>query len=417
MCKSLKMIKMIDNFQIVSKEKELDKQLLLLFVLSLLLFVVPFLRFISLIILFFIVIYFLFRFDFFKTKKDFFNFMIVKIKLERELINSGFYVKLRSQKDGQLFVKLPEIEILRKTDFVIIVKISCSIENFERLEKLDLSSIFRGYRQMIVSNDIERDKIIFKLEKIDFDRQLKIRKIDEIADINWRSDLIVIDRLTSINAFAHLLLTGQTGSGKTYGLLYLLLSYKTKKADLSVCDPKLSDLADLSRKLGCRSATSKEEIIEEVRQTFLEMERRKQRRQQEGWAISSVATENGLSLKILMIDEFASLQLKLDKKELSELLNYLYQIILEGRALGVFVVLGLQQANATVLPTALREQFSSIFVLGNSGEQTKNVAFQEKAQKIPEFPLKTGEGWCLNSSEIDLRFVRFPYLLFLNEFR
>ena len=62
-----------------------------------------------------------------------------------------------------------------------------------------------------------------------------------------------------------------------------------------------------------------------------------------------------------MIDEFTSLQLKLDKKELSELLNYLYQIILEGRALGVFVVLGLQQANATVLPTALREQFSSIF--------------------------------------------------------
>ena len=118
-----------------------------------------------------------------------------------------------------------------------------------------------------------------------------------------------------------------------------------------------------------------------------------------------------------MIDEFASLQLKLDKKELSELLNYLYQIILEGRALGVFVVLGLQQANATVLPTALREQFSSIFVLGNSGEQTKNVAFQEKANKIPDFPLAIGEGWCLNSSEIDLRFIRFPHLLFLNELK
>ncbi|MDU5444887.1 MAG: hypothetical protein E6117_09120, partial [Finegoldia magna] len=132
--------------------------------------------------------------------------------------------------------------------------------------------------------------------------------------------------------------------------------------------------------------------------------------------ISTTATQNGLNLKILMIDEFASLQIKMDKKELAELLNYLYQIILEGRALGVFVILGLQQANATVLPTALREQFSSIFVLGNSGEQTKNVAFQEKAQKIPDFPLKTGEGWCLNSYEIDLRFVRFPHLIFLNEF-
>lgn len=408
---------MINDFQIISKEKELDKQLFLLLVLSLFLLLIPFFRFISIVILILTCLYYLFRFDFFKTKKDFFRFMIYKIRLERELIDSRFYVKLRSQKDGRIFVKLPKVEILQKTDFVIIVKISCSIENFERLGKLDLSPIFNGYRQMITSNDIERDKIIFELEKIDFDRQLEIKSIDEIEKINWRSDLIVIDRLTSISAFAHLLLSGQTGAGKTYGLLYLLLSYKTKKADVSVCDPKISDLADLSKKVGCRSATSKEEIIEEVRQTFLEMERRKQRRQQEGWAISSVAIENGLSLKILMIDEFASLQLKLDKKELSELLNYLYQIILEGRALGVFVVLGLQQANATVLPTALREQFSSIFVLGNSGEQTKNVAFQEKAQKIPEFPLKTGEGWCLNSSEIDLRFVRFPYLLFLNEFR
>ena len=408
---------MIDNFQVISKEKELDKQLFLLLILSLLLLIIPFFRLLAFVILGFVVIYFLFRFDFLKTKKDFFRFIIYKIRLERELIDSRFYVKLRSQKDGRIFVKLPEIEILQKTDFVIIVKISCSIENFERLEKIDLSPVFSGYRQMIVSNDIERNKIVFQLEKIDFERQLKIKTINEIKEINWRSDLIVIDRLTSINAFAHLLLTGQTGAGKTYALLYLLLFYKMKNADVSVCDPKLSDLADLSKKIGCRSATSKEEIMEEVRQTFLEMERRKQKRQQENWEISTTATQNGLDLKILMIDEFASLQLKLDKKELSDLLNCLYQIILEGRALGVFVILGLQQANATVLPTALREQFSSIFVLGNSGEQTKNVAFQEKAQKIPEFPLKTGEGWCLNSSEIDLRFVRFPHLLFLNELK
>lgn len=408
---------MIDNFQIISKEKELDKQLLLLFVLSFLLLIIPLLRFISIVILILICLYYLVRFDFFKTKKDFFRFMIAKIKLERELINAGFYVKLKSNRENQLFVKLPKIEIFRKSDFSLLVKINSSIDNFDRLEKLDLSPVFEGYRQMGVSNVKERNQLIFQLEKIDFDRQLKIRTIDEIKTINWRSDLIVIDRLTSIKSNSHLLLTGQTGSGKTYSLLYLLLFYKVKNADVSVCDPKLSDLADLGKKLNCKSATSKKEIMEEIKQTFLEMERRKQQRQEENWAISSVAMQNGLNLKILMIDEFASLQLKLDKKELAELLNYLYQIILEGRALGVFVVLGLQQANATVLPSALREQFSSIFVLGNSGEQTQNVAFQEKAKKIPNFPLSVGEGWCLNSSEIDLRFIRFPYLLFLNEFR
>ena len=408
---------MIDNFHIVSREKELDKQLILLFILSFLLFIIPFFRFISIVILILTCLYYLFRFDFFKTKKDFFSFMISRIKLERELINAGFYVKLKSNKENQIIVKLPKIEIFRKSDFSIIVSIGSSIDNFEKMEKLDLSPIFEGYRQMGVSSVKERNQLVFQLEKIDFDRQLKIKTINEIKEINWRSDLIVIDRLTSINAFAHLLLTGQTGAGKTYALLYLLLCYRLRNADLSVCDPKLSDLADLSKKLGCRSVTSKEEIIEEIKETFLEMERRKQQRQQESWEISTTATQNGLNLKILIIDEFASLQLKMDKKELTELLNYLYQIILEGRALGVFVILGMQQANATVLPTALREQFSSIFVLGNSGEQTKNVAFQEKAQKIPEFPLKTGEGWCLNSSEIDLRFVRFPHLLFLNELK
>ena len=248
--------------------------------------------------------------------------MIAKIKLERELINAGFYIKLKSQKDRQIFVKLPKIEISRQSNFVILVKINSSIDNFEKLEKLDLSPAFLGFRQMGVSNTKERNRLIFKLERIDFDRQLKIKTIDEMKEINWRSDLIVIDRLTSISSFAHLLLTGQTGSGKTYGLLYLLLFYKMKNTDVSVCDPKLSDLADLGKKLDCKSATSKDDIIEEVKQTFVEMERRKQQRQQESWEISTTATQNGLNLKILMIDEFASLQLKLDKKELAELLNY-----------------------------------------------------------------------------------------------
>lgn len=164
---------MIDNFQIISKEKELDKQLLLLFVLSFLLFIIPFLRFISIVILILICLYYLVRFDFFKTKKDFFNFMIVKIKLERELINAGFYVKLKSNRENQLFVKLPKVQIFRKSDFSIIVRINSSIDNFEKMEKLDLSPVFEGYRQMGVSNTKNRDQLIFRLEKIDFDRQLK----------------------------------------------------------------------------------------------------------------------------------------------------------------------------------------------------------------------------------------------------
>ena len=91
--------------------------------------------------------------------------MIAKIKLERELINSGFYVKLKSQKDRQILVQLPKVQISKKSDFSIIVSISSSIDNFEKLEKLDLSPVFEGYRQMGVSNVRERNQLVFQLEK------------------------------------------------------------------------------------------------------------------------------------------------------------------------------------------------------------------------------------------------------------
>ncbi len=83
-------------------------------------------------------------------------------------------------------------------NFIIIVRIGCSIENFERLEEARFISIFNGYRQMIVSNDIERGiKIVFQLEKNQFWCQLKIESIEEIEQINEKSDQIVIDRLTT----------------------------------------------------------------------------------------------------------------------------------------------------------------------------------------------------------------------------
>ncbi len=61
---------------------------------------------------------------------------------------------------------------------------------------------------------------------------------------------------------------------------------------------------------------------------------------------------------------------KLDKKELAELLGYLYQIILEGRALGAFVILGFATSKCNGLKfTALRESNSLFYlVLGNSGK-------------------------------------------------
>ena len=329
-------------------------------------------------------------------------------------MNAKIYVRLNSRKTGNIYVKLPKIHILRQSEFKIWIQIELAIDNYNILKEFDFSPIFKGYRQMRVIDTIGRESIIFELEKVDYDRQFKFRDIREIVEQNWDISKISIDKNTEINTLNHILLSGQTGSGKTYALLYLLLILAVRNAEISVCDPKNSDLAELSKKLKIESKTSATDIVKEVKNVYLEMEKRKKQRIKENWPISTTAVDNGLNLRILVVDEFASLQLKLQKKELDELLKYIYQIILEGRALSCFVILGMQQANATVIPTSLREQFGSIFVLGNSGEQTFNVAFQEKADNLPKFPLKAGEGWLVQSTDIEPKFVRFPFLEFLS---
>ena len=70
-----------------------------------------------------------------------------------------------------------------------------------------------------------------------------------IVEQNWDISKIRIDKNTEINTLNHILLSGQTGSGKTYALLYLLLILAVRNAEISVCDPKNSDLAELSKKL------------------------------------------------------------------------------------------------------------------------------------------------------------------------
>ena len=211
---------------------------------------------------------------------------------------------------------MPKIHILRQSEFRIWIQIELAIDNYNILKEFDFSPIFKDYRQMRVIDTIGRESIIFELEKVDYDRQFKFRNIREIVEQNWDISKISIDKNTEINTLNHILLSGQTGSGKTYALLYLLLILAVRNAEISVCDPKNSDLAELSKKLKIESKTSATDIVKEVKNVYLEMEKRKKQRIKENWPISTTAIDNGLNLRILVVDEFASLQLKLQKKSL-----------------------------------------------------------------------------------------------------
>ncbi|WP_261047192.1 hypothetical protein [Streptococcus mitis] len=404
----------MNDYFISIEQRNKDFVALIIFILSFALLLVPGLFISWLLSLCFLLYYFDKRFMIFSFKKDFLKFMMLKIKLERELVESGFGVRVfNSDNKKKMIFRAPIVKLEKVSDKKIRVFVGASINSLVSMKKLELSPLLSGWRQVRVSTNRGNDFVIYELESLEYDRQFIFKSISDVVSKNKDFKKILIDEQTFISTFSHILISGQTGAGKSYALLYLLIIYSLKKAIISVCDPKFSDLADFSRMLKISSFSAPSLIVEEVRKVFEEMENRKRKRLSEGWKIGTTATDNGLELRILVIDEFASLQMKLDKKELAELMKYLNQIILEGRGLGIFVVIGMQQANSSILPTALREQFSAIFVLGNSGVQTFNVAFQDKARDLPDFVLEVGEGWLMKNGEVDPVLIRFPRLDFL----
>lgn len=404
----------MNDYFISIEQRNKDFVAFIIFILSFALLLVPGLFISWLLSLFFLLYYFDKRFMIFSFKKDFLKFMMLKIKLERELVESGFGVRIsNSDNKKKMIFRAPVVKLEKVSDEKIRVFVGASINSLVSMKKLELSPLLSGWRQVRVSTNRGNDFVIYELESLEYDRQFIFKSISDVVSKNKDFKKILIDEQTFISTFSHILISGQTGAGKSYALLYLLIIYSLKKATISVCDPKFSDLADFSRMLKISSFSAPSLIVKEVREVFEEMENRKRKRISEGWKIGTTATDNGLELRILVIDEFASLQMKLDKKELADLMKYLNQIILEGRGLGIFVVIGMQQANSSLLPTALREQFSAIFVLGNSGVQTFNVAFQDKARDLPDFVLEVGEGWLMKNGEVDPVLIRFPRLDFL----
>ncbi len=108
---------------------------------------------------------------------------------------------------------------------------------------------------------------------------------------------------------------------------------------------------------------------------YLEMENAKTENKRKIGLLAN-CSRYGLNLQNFIVDEFASLQLKLQKRAWWTLEIYLSNY-LEGRALSCFkVALGMQTSHATVIPT-IKRTVCPLLVLGNSGEQTFNVAFKK----------------------------------------
>lgn len=334
--------------------------------------------------------------------------------VEVELLRSDFvWAEISSDlQKGRRMVELPAVRIEKAEKFVRVVAVRNSLKFQERLLKADLSAVFNGWVMSDVNLNEDKSEVFFTLTRQGAELGYHFDSLKQMKDFAKAhgGGRLPLDLLSDMKTAGHTLLVGQTGSGKTLALVYLLVYYLSNGWSVAIADPKNSDLALLGRSMGLRVETTPDGIISLVTSAYEEMNARKARlegRQKFG----KTASEQGESNVMVIIDEYASLTLAMDKKQVAELSARVGNLVLEGRQLSVHVTLCMQQANAQVVPTQIREQLVNKLVMGSSDEQTYVTAFgQSSASEVLAMAVKAGQGWLMTEGKLKPVFVRLPWL-------
>ena len=189
----------------------------------------------------------------------------------------------------------------------------------------------------------------------------------------------------------HVLTCGRTGSGKTVGAKLLLARSvllaptQLQPVEVTVIDPKgdrdfdfLDGLPRFYR--GEAAPNGLDYVFEEFR-----------RRQN--------SEDTSRNLKIIFVDEFASLvNLIEDKKAKEAAQRKLSLLLMLSRSFGFSVQTATQQPSAQTLGNSgNREQYGQVILLGDSGSETQQMLFDgdsREAMKVFGNVGGRGVGWC-----------------------
>ena len=218
----------------------------------------------------------------------------------------------------------------------------------------------------------------------------------------------------------HLLIGGGTGGGKTVVLMTIIYAL-AKIGFIDICDPKNSDLAGLKKipVFHNRVYTSKEDIINCFKENVEFMEKRyKLMSSSHKFQAGKNFTHYDMKPKFILVDEWAALMAKIDRdySQQGELMEYLSQLVLEGRQAGVFIIFAMQRPDGEFIKTALRDNFMKRLSVGHLestgydmmfGDANKSKEFK-KLDEINGIRVK-GRGYIANNGDLAGEFFS-PYV-------
>ena len=337
--------------------------------------------------------------------------------LSRFLIENNLYLIKNIRRENKTIEKiiLPQV-YLKQSRYKIEVRFILEGNKFQdRFLNLGstLEVMFNGdfrnktFDKRFITYDIAINRIDSRITINEV--EVKGSKLQLMTDVTW-------DYIEE----PHLLIGGGTGGGKTVVLMTIIYAL-AKIGFVDICDPKNSDLAGLKKipVFHGRVYTSKEDIIQCFKENVAFMERRYELMSTSPkFQAGKNFTHYGMTPKFILVDEWAALMAKIDRDYSlqSELMEYLSQLVLEGRQAGVFIIFAMQRPDGEFIKTALRDNFMKRLSVGHLestgydmmfGDANKTKEFK-KLDEINGVKVK-GRGYIANNGDLAGEFFS-PYV-------
>lgn len=337
--------------------------------------------------------------------------------LSRFLIENNLYLIKNIRRENKMIEKmvLPQV-YLKQSRYNIEVSFILEGNKFQdRFLNLGstLEVMFNGdfrnktFDKRFITYDIAINRIDSRITINEV--EVKGSKLQLMKDVTW-------DYIEE----PHLLIGGGTGGGKTVVLMTIIYAL-AKIGFVDICDPKNSDLAGLKKipVFHGRVYTSKEDIIQCFKENVAFMEKRYELMSTSpNFQAGKNFTYYGMTPKFILVDEWAALMAKIDRDYSlqSELMEYLSQLILEGRQAGVFIIFAMQRPDGEFIKTALRDNFMKRLSVGHLestgydmmfGDANKTKEFK-KLDEINGVKVK-GRGYIANNGDLAGEFFS-PYV-------
>ncbi|MFK4816915.1 FtsK/SpoIIIE domain-containing protein [Lactococcus petauri] len=250
----------------------------------------------------------------------------------------------------------------------------------------------RSYVEYVFAIDGERNRI--GVDDVVIDKKLGLKLMNGVY-WNYESD-------------PHLLIAGGTGGGKTV-LLMSLLSALARVGRVSICDPKRSDFVGLMDVpvFKDRVFIDKESMMNCLRQAVEFMDQRYDTMTSHPeYKPGKRYSDYGLPPDFILFDEWAAFIASLSYQEYDEVIQWVTQIVLKGRASGVFLILAMQRPDGEYLKTALRDNFMKRLAVGRLTASGYRMIFGDENEKktFKYIKGKIGRGYVSNNGELAREF-------------